>query len=182
MKPVPVLVDDHVAACKIAARITASGMVSSVDKDRNSFFMFPTQKITSSAERQALPLRAVLEKGPKWPNPTARLPSPHAFVAFTGKLAHIEDNMEKIKADVQSRAVISVDSITYLRANYGPTTMPVTPLTSRPNDPDTVALKSRVLNYSNASSSSKNASQNFGVGTCEKSASQETLEECDDEK
>lgn len=180
MKPVPVLVDDHVAACKIAARVTACGMVTSVDKERNSFIMFPTQTITSSAERQTLPLRAVLEKGPKWPNPTARLPSPHAFIAFTGKLAHFEDNTEKMKANIHSRAVISLDSITYLRANYGPTTTSVTPSTSRTNDPDTVALKSRVLNYSNTTSLSKTDILNLGVGTCKKSASQETQEECDE--
>ena len=181
MKPVPVLADDPVTACKIPARVTASGMVSSVDKDHNSFIMFPTQTISSSAERETLPMRAVLEKGPKWPNPTARLPSPHAFVAFTGKLAHFEDNTGKIKADLQSRAVISLDSITYLRANYGPTTTPLAPSTSRLDDADTVTLKSRVLKFSHSSSSSKIDVQPSGIGTCKKSASQETQGQSDDE-
>jgi hypothetical protein len=143
-KPVPVLAEDPVGACKIPARVTGSGMVSAVDKERHSFTIFPTQKITASSDPQTLPVRALMEKGPKWLNPVARLPAPHGFVAFTGKLAHFEDNVGHIRGDLRSRAVVSLDSIVYLRADYGTNnaTMPHPP-PSLPHDADTVALKTR---------------------------------------
>ncbi|KAN0129735.1 hypothetical protein V8E53_012400 [Lactarius tabidus] len=44
-KPVPVLAKDPVAACKIPARVSGSGMVSSVNKEHHSFILFPTQNV-----------------------------------------------------------------------------------------------------------------------------------------
>ncbi|KAN0134097.1 hypothetical protein V8E53_008102 [Lactarius tabidus] len=133
VKPVPVLAEDPIAACKIAARVIGSGMVSSVDKETHSFFLFPSQIITANADPEALPVRAVLEKSPKWPEPTARLPSPHSFVAFTGKLAQFKDNITYMKTKLLYRAVVSLDSITYLRANYGTHTTPSTSSSLQPH-------------------------------------------------
>ena len=153
-KPVAVSPDDPVGACKIPARITVSGTVFSVDKERHSFVVFPTLSISASPNPQTLPVRAVLEKSPRWPNPVARLPSSPNFVAFTGKLAYFEDFAGKSQ-DFQTQAVVIVDSITYLRSPSNPKNVSLAPSTSRSpnNDADTVALKTRVLKYSQGTSS-----------------------------
>jgi hypothetical protein len=115
-KPVPVLAKDPVAACKIPARVSGSGMVSSVNKEHHSFILFPTQNVSASTHHETIPVQAVLEKGPKWPNLIARLLSLHGFlhgfVSFTGKLAHFEDNSANIRSNLHSCAVIAVDSVT----------------------------------------------------------------------
>jgi hypothetical protein len=160
-----VLAEDPVAACKIPARVSGSGMVSSVDKERHSFILFPTQNVSASTHSETLPVRAVLEKGPKWPNPVARLPSPHGFVSFTGKLAHFEDNSGNIRSDLRSRAVVAVDSIVYLRANYGSNSVPMPPSAANTHDADTVALKSRVLKYAQANTDSVSSKGEVGSWT-----------------
>ena len=117
--------------------------------------VFPTLSISASPKPQTLPVRAVLEKSPRWPNPVARLPSSPNFVAFTGKLAYFEDFAGKSQEDFKSQAVIVVDSITYLQSLSTPKNISLAPSTSTSpqNDADTVALKTRVLKYSQGSSS-----------------------------
>lgn len=110
--------------------------------------VFPTLSVTASPNPETLPVRAVLEKSPRWPNPAARLPSSRNFVAFTGKLAYFEGFAKKSREDFQSQAVIIVDSITYLRTAFSSKTNLPTPSTSQNLDADTVALKTRVLKYS----------------------------------
>ena len=105
-KAVPVLAEDPVSACMIPVRITASGMVASVDKDCHSFILFPTQTVTACLDPQNLPVCAVLEKGLKWPNPVARLPSAYNFVAFTGKLAYFKDDVGPIQSNMHFHAVV----------------------------------------------------------------------------
>ena len=146
-KPVAVSAEDPVGACKIPARITGSGTVFSVDKEKHSFMMFPTLTISSSEKPETLPVRGLLEKGPRWPNPTARLPSPQSLVAFTGKLAFFEDRIGKPHAELTSQAVVTLDTIIYLRTSSGPSVSPRTPSVSQRQDADTIALKSRVLKY-----------------------------------
>lgn len=90
----------------IPVRITASGMVASVDKDCHSFILFPTQTVTACLDPQNLPVCAVLEKGLKWPNPVARLPSAYNFVAFTGKLAYFKDDVGPIQSNMHFHAVV----------------------------------------------------------------------------
>jgi hypothetical protein len=147
-KPVPVVAEDPEAACKIPARVSCSGMVSSVDMEHHSFMLFLTQNISASPHRETLPVRAVLEKGPKWPNPIARLPSPLSFVAFTGKLAHFKDNAAKGESKLLSQAVVTLDSIIYLHANYSSTSVPMPLPSSQPHDADMIALKTRLLRFS----------------------------------
>ena len=115
--------------------------------------VFPTLSVTASPSPETLPVRAVLEKSPRWPNPAARLPSSRNFVAFTGKLAYFEDFAKKSREDFQSQAVIIVDSITYLCTTSTSKSIPHTPSTSQNFDADTVALKTRVLKYSQGSTS-----------------------------
>jgi hypothetical protein len=184
-KPVPVLAEDPIRACKIPARITGSGMVSSVDKEQHSFIIFPTQKIMASSDPQTLPVRALMEKGLKWPNPVARLPAPHGFVAFTGKLAHFEDNVGHIRGDLCSRTVVSLDSIIYLCTNYGSNnaTMPLPP-PSLPHDTDTVALKTHILKFSQGdthSPLSKGDDRSCNVDMCSEVPSEHEQEECEDD-
>lgn len=119
-------------------------MASSVDKTHNSFFICPSQYVTGSTDCGLIPVRAVMEKGPKWPNPSARLPSPHAFVAFTGKLDHFEINTENAQIAGSARTVVSLDSITYLRTNLG---APAPSHSLQADDEDSVALKKRVKKY-----------------------------------
>ena len=161
------LPEDPVDTCKIPARIIGSGMVTAVDKERHSFLLYPTQRITASEQAEAIPVRAVLEKGPKWPNPVARLPSPYNFVGFTGKLAHFEENTGKIRNDLQNRVVVTLDSITYLRATYATNVSSnatvAQPSTSRHYDPDSVALKTRVLKYSSADAHDIGECVNTGI-------------------
>ncbi|KAN0137428.1 hypothetical protein V8E53_004873 [Lactarius tabidus] len=153
-KPVPVLAEDPITACKIPARVSGSAMVSSVDKEHYSFTLFPTQHINASSKAESLPVRAVLEKGPKWPNPVTRLPSPCGFVAFTGKIAHFEENPGPIRSDLRSRIVVALDSIIYLRANYGSTELSNPPPSSHSQDADSVALKTCILKYSQSTTDS----------------------------
>lgn len=147
-KPVPVLVEDPVDACIIPARVSCSGMVASIDKEHHSFILFPTQNITACADPQTVAVCTVLEKGPKWPNPVARLPSPYKFVGFIGKLAHFEDNIGPTANNLHFHAVITLDSITYLRANYSMNTVSSHSLTLQSQNADTIALKTHVLKYS----------------------------------
>lgn len=181
------LAEDPVDACKIPVRVSGSGMVTSVEKERHSFVLFPTQNISASPNPECLPVRAVLEKGPKWPNPIARLPSPHGFVAFTGKLAHFEENLGQTRSDLRSRAVVALDSITYLRANYGSGNALTLPAMSHSQDADTVALKSHILKYSQlksepASSKSENTGRSCKRKTHGSFDSGQGQEEGDDDK
>jgi hypothetical protein len=165
-KPVPVLAKDPVAACKIPARVSASGMVSSVNKEHHSFILFPTQNVSASTHHETIPVQAALEKGPKWPNPIARLLSLHGFlhgfVSFTGKLAHFEDNSANIRSNLCSCAVIAVDSIVYLGANYGSNSVPMPPSA---HNADTVALKSCILKYVQANTDSVSSKGEVGCWT-----------------
>ena len=140
-KAVPVLAEDPVSACMIPVRITASGMVASVDKDRHSFILFPTQTVTACLDPQNLPVCAVLEKGPKWPNPIARLPSAYNFVAFTSKLAYFKDDVRPVQSDMCFCAVVTLESITYLRANYAANSGPSHAPSSQIPDANMIALK-----------------------------------------
>lgn len=128
------------------ARVTGAAMVSSVNKINNSFVMNISQTIALCDEGKPSFVRAVLEKGPKWPRPTERLPSAHSFVSFTGKLSSFEKPSPHDIAQTHSRFVVALDSITYLRSN--PNTMqesPVlTPLQAKSDDLD---LKQRVQKY-----------------------------------
>lgn len=115
--------------------------------------VFPTLSISVSPSPETLPVWAVLEKSPRWPNPAARLPSSQNFVTFTGKLAYFEDVAEKLQGDFQSQAIVIVDSITYLRMASTSTAILHTPSTSQNVDADTIALKTHVLKYSQGASS-----------------------------
>lgn len=152
-KPLIVPPDDPEGACKIPARVSGSGTVSTVDKEGHSFMIIPTLSISASPHPESLPIRAILEKSPRWPNPAARLPSPKNFVAFTGKLAYFEDRGGVSQGDFGSQAVITLDSITYLRSISSPKSMPHVPPPSQSFDADTVALKTRVQKYAKNSSS-----------------------------
>ena len=140
-------------ACKIPARVTVSGTVFNVDKERHSFMVFPTLSVTALPIPETLPIHAVLETSPRWLNPAAQLPSSWNFVAFMGKLAYFEGFAKKSWEEFQSQAVIIVDSITYLCIAFTSKTNLPTPSTSQNLDADTVALKTRVLKYSQGSPS-----------------------------
>ena len=109
--------------------------------------MFPTLTILSSEKPETLPVRGLLEKGPRWLNPTTQLPSPRSLVAFTGKLVFFEDRVGKPHAELTSQAVVTLDTIIYLCTSSGPSVSPQTPSVSQRQDADTIALKSRVLKY-----------------------------------
>lgn len=70
-----------------------------------------------------------------------------------GKLAYFEGFAKKSWEEFQSQAVIIVDSITYLCIAFTSKTNLPTPSTSQNLDADTVALKTRVLKYSQGSPS-----------------------------
>jgi hypothetical protein len=157
-------------------------MVSSVNKEHHSFFVFPMQIILACNKPKTLPVRALLEKGPKWPNPVARLPSPHGFIAFFGKLAHFEDNVGHVQEDLRSQAVVSLDSIIYLCTIYTSNSVPMAlPPPSHPHDADTVALKSHILKIScsnTLSSSSKEEDHTCCLNTHAGAASRQEQEDC----
>lgn len=91
MNLVPVEPDDVIAACKIAARVVGVRIVTSVDTIHHCFALMPTQYVNGATEEELLPVRAMPEKGLKWPDPVARLPSARSFVSFSGKLYQFED-------------------------------------------------------------------------------------------
>lgn len=154
-KPVTVSPDNPVGACKISARLTSCGTILNVDRDGYCFTMFPTQTITASLQPQTLPIQAVLEKSLRWPNPTAWLPLAHNFVAFTGKLAYFKVCPSKFENNVLSRAVVTLDNITYLRTTVSPNHITHLLGPPKPIDADTITLKRHMLKYAQGSTTKK---------------------------
>lgn len=152
----------------IPVRITASGMVASVDKDHHSFILFPTQTVTACLDPQNLPVCAVLEKGPKWPNPIARLPLAYNFVAFTSKFAYFKDDVGPVQSNMCFCAVVTLESITYLCANYAANSGPSHAPSSQIPDADMIALKLCVLKFSHLGKQSASSSSSTCHGKAEK--------------
>ena len=146
-KPLDVSREDPVGTCKIPAKITGSGTVFGIDKEKHSFVMFPTSFISASPNPETLPIWALLEKSPRWPDPTACLPSSQSLVAFTGKLAFFEDHASNLHSNVCSQAVVTLNTIIYLQMTPAPAAVSNMPSTLLQRDADTIALKSRVLKY-----------------------------------
>ena len=147
LKPLDVSQEDPVGTCKIPARITSLGTVFGVDKEKHSFVMFPTSFISASPNLETLPIWALLEKSPRWPDPTAHLPLSQSLVAFTGKLAFFEDRASNLHSNIRSQAVVTLDTIIYLRMTPAPAAVSNMPSTLLQWDTDTIALKSHVLKY-----------------------------------
>lgn len=128
----------------IPARVIASGMVTAVNKDDNSFLITLRQEIDGGSEEDSLTVRALLEKGPKWPDPVKRLPSAQGFVSFAGKLFLFEEEQAR------SRPVVSLDSITYLRIVFGGAagTVPSVPPSANVPQTDDQRMATRMQNMS----------------------------------
>ncbi|KAN0128310.1 hypothetical protein V8E53_013894 [Lactarius tabidus] len=63
-------------------------------------------------------------------------------------------NPGPIRSDLGSRIVVALDSIIYLRANYGSTELSNPPPSLHSQDADSVALKTRILKYSQSTTDS----------------------------
>ena len=93
-----------------------------------------------------------MEKSPRWPDPTTRLPLSQSLVAFTGKLAFFEDHASNLHSNVCSQAVVTLNTIIYLQMTPAPAAVSNMPSTLLQQDADTIALKSCVLKYAQNSS------------------------------
>lgn len=156
LNPVPVEPKDVTTACGTPARVVGVGIVTSVDTVHHSFTLTPAQYVTGGAEEEQIPVRAMMEKGSKWPDPVKRLPSAHGFVSFSGKLYHFDENSLAQIPNVNTRAVINLDTITYLlRPTYSPSSVASSVLPSQVEDADSIALKKRVEKYSGAGKKGK---------------------------
>ena len=154
-KPLDISREDPVGTCKIPAKITGSGTVFGIDKEKHSFVMFPTSFISASPNPETLPIWALLEKSPRWPDPTTHLPSSQSLVAFTGKLAFFEDHAGNLHSNICSQAIVTLNTIIYLRMTPAPAAVSNMPSTLLQRDADTIALKSRVLKYVRNSSAKR---------------------------
>ena len=121
-------------------------MVSVLEKERNSFSISINQYVTGATQSEQLAIRAFMEKGPKWPDPSKRLPSINSLIAFTGRLFQCEDNPKPADGEWKIGFAIALDSITYLpRASFPVTSKNGTAAT--PTNADNVALTGRVAKF-----------------------------------
>jgi hypothetical protein len=89
-----------------------------------------------------------MEKGPKWPDLTKRLPSLYSVITFTGKLFQCEHNENATKSNWKIRIAIALDSITYLpRATYSSSPKNIAAPSTTQTNTDTVALTKHAAKY-----------------------------------
>lgn len=153
----PVDSDDVMAAWKIPAMVIGVGMVSSVTRQESSFTVAVAQYI-AGGQNETVMIRGIMEKSPKWPDPVARLPALHGVVAFTAKLSHFENDKDGINATAVDRAVIVLDSITYLPRSASPPSLTNTGPSFTSEDSDDAKVKQHVQKISLKENSTTSAS------------------------
>lgn len=104
LRPVPVYDGERLRASNIPARITASGRVSQVDRDINSFAMKTCQIISGCARPTHSTIRGILGHNRLWRNPAQRMPCRNSIITVTGDILTVDLGMP----------IVALDDITYL--------------------------------------------------------------------
>ncbi|KAH9170383.1 hypothetical protein EDB89DRAFT_2072060 [Lactarius sanguifluus] len=166
LKTIPSDTEGAIAACRIPARVFGTGMVTSLEKQDNSFVLSLSQYVGGGSQNDLIVVRALMEKGPKWPEPAKRLPALSGLVYFTGRLSHIEDNPDSKHGSAKERVVVTLDNITYLpRTSAKPASSVSSSAVNLTEDGDTIALKNRLRKYSKNEEPTRTTTPSAGPST-----------------
>ncbi|KAI9440383.1 hypothetical protein H4582DRAFT_2055781 [Lactarius indigo] len=167
LRPVPVEPKDANTAWQFPARVVSTGIVTSVDKEHDSFVITLSQYVDGGTTNEQIAIRGLMERGPRWPDPPKMLPSASSRVHFTGKLFQFEDNPDFKQTGIKSRIVVALDHIIYLsQSNNGYSGDSAVSMS--PEDADTVALRDRAQKDSHEGETSQTTTPNTDISLKQK--------------
>ena len=93
--------------------VTASGTVTSVNKETCSFIIFGKQYVCG--QHQQLVIHGHTNKNSKWKNPSAVLPRAHAVIGFDGFLDRFESYIPQNQNKKITCVVVALQTINFLQ-------------------------------------------------------------------
>ncbi|KAH9014909.1 hypothetical protein EDB85DRAFT_1898982 [Lactarius pseudohatsudake] len=126
MRKVSLVTEEDLTACEEPARVTGSGMVTSIERKRLCFTIHGCQYVTGGDRSDDVVVRCRMDLNPKWAQPIDRLPHPPSIIAFSGVLQQFKEYSPPQSTKKLRCAVVALDDITYIRKGERSSTDPST--------------------------------------------------------